>query len=122
MNADDVLAANEAFYSAFNQKDPEAMDAIWARSVEVGCIHPGWNVLRGRDPVLESWRGILGNPAQPRILTGGAAASFFGEVAVVTCRELVAGAPLAATNIFILEDGAWKIVHHQSGPVSMVEG
>lgn len=121
MNADEVLAANETFYRAFNQKDPEAMDAIWARSADVGCIHPGWNVLRGREPVLESWRGILGNPAQPRILTGGAVASFLGDVAIVTCRELVAGSPLAATNIFVLEDGAWKIVHHQSGPVSRVE-
>ena len=120
MTVDDVLEANDAFYRAFNQKDADAMDAIWARSVEVGCIHPGWNVLRGREPVLESWRGILGNPVQPRIMTGGAAAAFIGDTAIVTCRELVAGSPLAATNVFVLEDGAWKIVHHQSGPVSMV--
>ena len=115
-----VLAANEAFYRAFNQKDAEAMDEVWARSIEVGCIHPGWNVLRGRKAVLESWRGILSNPAQPKIVSGGATVTFVGEVAMVLCRELVAGAPLAATNVFVLEDGAWRLVHHHSGPVSLV--
>lgn len=118
MNEEDVLAANEAFYGAFNQKDPEAMDAIWARSVAVTCIHPGWNTLTGRDRVMESWRGILSNPDQPKIMSGGATVSFFGDAAAVVCRELVAGSPLAATNIYVLEEGSWKLVHHQSGPVS----
>ena len=40
-----ALAANEAFYDAFNQKDPSLMDAVWADSPEVTCIHPGWNLL-----------------------------------------------------------------------------
>jgi len=118
VSEDDVLAANEAFYRAFNQKDPEAMDAIWAQTAMVTCIHPGWNTLTGRDRVMESWRGILTNPSQPKIVSGGATVSFFGDAAVVLCRELVAGSPLAATNIYALEDGAWKLVHHQSGPVS----
>lgn len=115
--SDEVLAANEAFYQAFNQKDAGAMDALWAASDAVSCIHPGWNVLQGREAVLESWRSILGNSAQPRIVTGGAQATFYGQTAIVICRELVAGSPLVATNVFVLEDGAWKLCHHQSGPV-----
>jgi ketosteroid isomerase-like protein len=113
-----VLEANEAFYRAFNQKDIAAMDAVWAQLTEAGCIHPGWNVLRGRDAVMESWDGILSNPDQPRIMTGGASVIFLGDVAVVLCRELVAGSPLAATNLFVQEDGVWKLAHHHSGPVS----
>ena len=120
MREEDVLAANEAFYQAFNRKDPAAMDAVWARSAPVACIHPGWNVLVGREPVMQSWLGILSNPAQPRIVTGGATVFFLGDAAVVTCRELVAGTPLAATNIFVLEDGAWKLSHHHSGPVTFM--
>ena len=118
MSEEDVLGANEAFYRAFNQKDPEAMDAIWATSAPVSCTHPGWNLLTGRDRVMDSWRGILTNPSQPKIVSGGATVRFYGEAAVVLCRELVAGSPLAATNIYVLEGGAWKLVHHQSGPVS----
>jgi ketosteroid isomerase-like protein len=115
-----VLAANEAFYRAFNQKDVAAMDDVWASTENVGCIHPGWNLIKGRDAVLESWRRILTNPDQPRIVIGGASVIFAGEAALVLCRELVAGSPLAATNVFVREDGEWKLVHHQSGPVAAI--
>jgi ketosteroid isomerase-like protein len=113
-----VLQANEAFYAAFNHKDPEAMDTVWAQRDDVVCVHPGWNVLRGREPVIESWRGILTNPMQTRIVVGGAIATVLGNVAVVICRELVGGSPLAATNVFVREAGAWRLLHHQSGPVA----
>ena len=120
MNEKAVLEANQAFYRAFNAKDIDAMDAVWAQSAEIGCIHPGWNVLVGRDLGMESWEGILQNPNQPKIMTGGATVSLLNDdVAIVACRELVAGSALAATNIFIQEGGAWKLVHHHSGPVSL---
>ncbi len=117
----DVLAANDAFYRAFNDRDIEAMDALWALAPEIWCIHPGWNLLSGRDAVMESWRAILANPEQPRIVAGGASVFTREDVAVVTCRELVAGAGLAATNVFVREDGAWRMMHHHSGPVAQVE-
>jgi len=115
---EDVLEINEAFYRAFNQKDVQAMDRIWSCSDEISCIHPGWNVLRGRDAVLDSWHGILTNAGQPRIVTGGAIATFTGDTAVVICRELVSGSALVATNVFVRENGEWRLLHHQSGPVA----
>ncbi|HLF78292.1 MAG TPA: nuclear transport factor 2 family protein [Dehalococcoidia bacterium] len=118
----EVLQANEAFYRAFNQKDPAAMEHAWSRADNLGCLHPGWNVLRGREAVLDSWNGILANPAQPRIVVGGAEVTLLGDVALVVCRELVAASPLAATNVFVREDGAWKLLHHQSGPVATSGG
>src|SRR5438309_276363 len=48
LSVEDVLAANEAFYRAFNQKDSAAMSALWSESMDVACVHPGWNVLTGR--------------------------------------------------------------------------
>ena len=113
----DVLLANEAFYRAFNQRDMALMESLWASTGDVTCIHPGWNALEGRERVLDSWRSILGNPSQTRIVTGGATVTFMGETAIVLCRELVAGSPLIATNIFVREDEAWKLMHHHSGPV-----
>jgi ketosteroid isomerase-like protein len=114
---EDLLAANEAFYQAFNQKDAGLMDDLWANDASVSCIHPGWNLLEGREAVLGSWHNILGNPSQPRIVTGGATASIHGDLGIVICRELVAGSPLVATNVFVRAAGAWKLLHHHSGAV-----
>jgi ketosteroid isomerase-like protein len=116
-NEQAILAANAAFYAAFVARDGEAMAALWASQTPVTCIHPGWSVLHGRDAVLASWQGILANPEQPRIVAGGAEARILGDMGVVLCRELVAGNPLMATNVFVREDSGWKLVHHQSGPV-----
>lgn len=119
--SEEVQAANEAFYAAFNAKDADAMEAVWARRLPVSCIHPGWNVLSGREAVIESWQAILANPDQPRIVSGGASVQLTEDVAIVVCRELVGGSPLAATNLFAREDGAWRMIHHHSGPVYQIE-
>ena len=115
-----VLHANEAFYAALNAKDVEGMEAVWAQDVPIACIHPGWNVLVGREQVMESWRAILGNPAQPTVVSGGERVQVEGDVAVVVCREMVAGAPLAATNIFVREAGRWRLLHHHSSAIAVV--
>ena len=43
-------------------------------------------------------------------------AHVLGHVAWVTCREVIEGGQLAATNVFVQENGQWRLVHHQSGP------
>lgn len=116
-----VLAANDSFYRAFNQRDLEAMDMLWSRSPEVTCIHPGWNILTGRDEVMESWEAIMSNPAQPRMVSGGASPKVHGDCAVVVCRELVGGQPLIATNVFVREGVDWRLVHHHGSSVALVD-
>ena len=115
-----VLAANEAFYRAFAQRDTAAMDALWARDAPVACTHPGWPVLLGRDEVLTSWRGILENPAAPNVLVGDAVVHRLGDTALVFVSEVVDGTPLAATNVFVREDDAWRMTHHHAGPVTLL--
>lgn len=116
-----VLFANETFYRAFADRDLDLMDASWARNQPVSCIHPGWQVLDGRDEVMESWEGILGAPEAPRITFTAARARLYGDVAVVTCCERLDEAVLAATNVFVREGGGWVMVHHQAGPGALSE-
>jgi len=113
-----VLAANAAFYDAFAAKDTAAMDAIWARRAPVACIHPGWQALRGREAVLASWRNILGGPGAPPITCVGAVAQVLGETAYVICIERIPTVELIATNVFVREDGAWRLVHHHAGGIA----
>ena len=105
---DAVLAANLEFYRAFAMRDLDAMDAIWARRTPVACLHPGWTALKDRDAVMESWATILSNPgAPPRIAC----------LALVLCEEELEGGTLAASNLFVREDGAWMIAHHHAGQI-----
>jgi ketosteroid isomerase-like protein len=115
-----VLAANDAFYAAFNTKDYEAMDRIWAHSVTCLCVHPGWMTLATREAVMASWAAILGNPEQARIVPGSPIVTVVGDCATVHCREFVAGAGIVATNVFVREGGGWRLaIHHGSGVARM---
>ena len=115
---DAVLFANEAFYRAFAARDLAAMEEVWARHCPVACIHPGWAPLHGREAVMRSWQGILGNPESPAVACHGARATVFGDSAMVVCFEAVPGGFLVATNLFVRQGAVWKLVHHQAGPTS----
>ena len=41
-----------------------------------------------------------------------------GEVAFVTCHEVLPSGRLAATNVFVREGDAWRLVHHQATPIA----
>ncbi len=111
-----ALFANDAFYVAFAGRDLQAMDRAWAEEVPVACIHPGWNPLAGREAVMESWAAILGNEGSPPVQCRNAHVTLIGDVAVVVCHEAIDDTFLVATNIFVKEDGRWKMIHHQAGP------
>jgi ketosteroid isomerase-like protein len=114
----EVLEANEAFYRAFARRDAGAMERLWAERHPVACVHPGWDVLDGREEVLGSWRSILGSGSAPRISCSLAQARLLGETALVTCHELLEGGRMAATNVFVREGGRWRLVHHQASPIA----
>lgn len=121
---DAVLFANEAFYRAFTDRDPAAMEAAWSAAEDISCIHPGWAPLLGRAEVLRSWLSILANPQSPSVTARQPRAFVNGDHAYVICYEEIAGEHLIATNLFRLEAEAeggrgrprWRLVHHQSGP------
>jgi ketosteroid isomerase-like protein len=114
----EVIAANAEFYEAFAARDVEAMDSLWSDAASVVCIHPGWAPLRGKELVMESFRGIFANPRGPIVRASRASAHVFGETAFVICFETVGGARLVATNVYVRERGEWRIVHHHAGPVA----
>jgi hypothetical protein len=109
-----LLFANDAFYRAFSARDYSAMDELWAREHAVMCLHPGWPALYGREDVLGSWQRILANPQAPAIRAYGARVLSYPGVACVVCYEQLDGGVCVATNGFVLEDAAPRMVWHQS--------
>lgn len=112
----EVLATNHAFYDAFARGDLGAIDDLWARRAPVACVHPGWDALHGRDEVMASFRSIVGG-GNTAVRCTRPSAYVLGESAYVVCGEDLGDAELVATNLFVREDGAWRLVFHQAGPV-----
>lgn len=132
MTVEQVLAANQAFYDAHEQRDMAAMSAVWEHSDRVVCVHPGWPILRTWPVVESSWQRILTGPGRNQFIVTNASVSMVSsgpalttditaDVAWVTLDEnlmegQVAGT-IAATNLFIRTDGVWNLVHHHGSPV-----
>lgn len=116
----EVEGANAAFYQAFRERNLAAMTSLWARKVPVSCVHPGMRAIEGHDNVMASWRGILGHPKSPVMECSNVKVHLLGTAAFVTCLEGNVGETpkLVATNVFVLEEGKWKVAHHQAGPLS----
>lgn len=119
-----VLDANEAFYAAFTARDAAAMEDLWTRRGPVACVHPGWAPIHERALIMRSWRAIFRGPKPPAVSVEAPRAAVLGDVAYVVCIERLtddygdeAGA-LVATNLFVREAGAWRIAHHQAGPLA----
>jgi ketosteroid isomerase-like protein len=115
----EIAAANEAFYAAFRARDQAAMEALWSRRADIACVHPGWTPLWGRDAVLGSWARILSNPANPQIHARGVKVIAMGDAAYVLCLEVAAEGTMAATNVFVREEGHWRMVGHHAGAIAM---
>jgi ketosteroid isomerase-like protein len=117
-----VAEANAAFYRAFESLDIQRMEAVWLRSDEVKCIHPGAELLAGWERVMRSWRLIMANTQRIRFELQEVAVVVNGGIGWVECLEnihdgdaLVGQA--VATNLFQQnEDGRWLMIHHHASP------
>jgi ketosteroid isomerase-like protein len=121
----EVLAANQAFYRAFERKDMEAMSAVWSQGTGSLCIHPGRNALRGWKDIRASWELIFKNTNYLEIQTEIISTEVRDTLAYVILVEnvfQVSGgrrieAKSVATNIFELLGGKWYLVHHHGSPL-----
>ena len=124
-DAADVLAANAAFYRAFESLDLARMETVWLSAAHVTCVHPGWQLIRGWGPVMESWRRIFESTLEMRFTLGDAHAETRGGVAWVVVTEGIESrhrdgrieAHVEATNVFERHEGRWLLVHHHGSPV-----
>ncbi len=121
-----VFEQNEAFYAAFNARDAGAMAALWSEEAPCACLHPSSPPIHGRAAVLRSWSQILGSPNSPLVACERTEIRRYGSTAIAFCFERVGDrksdqrtiAVLAATNVFVLERGEWRLVHHHSAPIA----
>jgi ketosteroid isomerase-like protein len=120
-----VLEANSAFYRAFEALDLQRMEAVWLRVPYIKCVHPGWGLLVGWGPVMESWQQIFANTAVMRFTLTHVLAEVVGDLAWVVVteniethhREGTVTAQVQATNLFQRQAGRWFLIHHHGSPI-----
>jgi len=121
-----VIQANESFYRAFESLDSQRMEQVWAEDDSIQCGHPGWQILRGRKAVMESWRRIFENTPAVRFMLTDICVALHGTVAWVTLYENLIGsvegqnvsATVLTTNIFRKRPEGWRLIHHHGSPVA----
>ena len=122
----EVAKANESFYSAFESLNVRQMESVWAKDADIQCGHPGWRILRGWKPVMESWQRIFENTPQIRFMLTDVAIEVRGEVAWVTLYENLnsslegqnVAAMILTTNIFRKGADGWRMIHHHGSSVA----
>lgn len=120
-----VLAANEAFYRAFEKKDIDAMSVVWSQGTGSRCIHPGRNAIKGWKDIRHSWEQIFQNTKYIEIEIEVISTEVRDHLAYVIAIEKVLQvsggrsiqAQSIATNIFERMASSWYLVHHHGSPL-----
>ena len=120
---DSPQACERAFYAAFSACDLEAMMAVWAERAPLLCIHPGGPPLTDRDEVARSWAHIFRGGGGVEFTLSHLQARAGGDVAVRYVHEnihhgpgLRATAVVCATNVYVREEGGWRMCAHHASP------
>jgi len=121
-----VQTANENFYRAFESFDIAKMKQVWLKADTIQCFHPGWEMLRGWEPVMESWRRIFENTDEIRFELTEARIEIRDSLAWVTLYESLTNrigqesvdAVVLTTNIFEKHSQGWLLIHHHGSPVA----
>jgi ketosteroid isomerase-like protein len=133
-----VMTANTAYYTAFEDADIDAMNALWLDGEagrDVLCVHPGWPPLRGRARIMRSWSVIMANTPYIQFVITDVEVDVWGDVAVLSCSENVltgsddptdttlgfTSGLVVATNVFRRTDSGWRLWAHHSSPVLSAE-
>lgn len=99
------------------------MGEVWERSDRVVCVHPGWGLLRGWEPIRDSFRAIFTGSAGLQFIVTDERVEVDGDAAWVTCDENLWGdgmtGTVAALNLFVRDplDRRWRLVAHHASPV-----
>lgn len=122
---DAVLAANRAFYDAFESLDAEQMEALWLRDQRIVCIHPGWRKLSGWGPIMASWERIFDSAFDMKFQLGELDVMISGDLAVIVVEEELtqrgydgaSRSQVLATNVFERSGTKWFMILHHGSPV-----
>jgi len=121
-----VAQANQNFYRAFETLKIEAMEQVWAKDADIQCGHPGWRILRGWGPVMQSWKRIFENTPSMQFTLTDVNVQVSGAVAWVTLYENLNSSiqgqdysvAILTTNMFQKTAEGWRMILHLGSSVT----
>lgn len=115
--------AEDAFYDAIDDKDLDAMMAVWDNADHIACLLPMQPLTQGRVPMRAAWEAVLGGDFNLEIQVHHLQWIELGDVAVHYVQETatVSGQdrpqpPVYATNVYRKTGDSWHLVLHQNSP------
>lgn len=123
-----ILETNKRFYRALGTRDLDLMGTVWVKDERVGCVHPGWVMLRGWHALMQSWENVFDPEDQLDIRLHNLTVDIRGDVAWVTCiqelryvrRDPVTMNVSVSTNIFEKQKDGWLMLIHHASPLPQV--
>lgn len=120
-----VIAANAAFYRAFESLELKRMEGVWLQAPSITCVHPGWGLLVAWGPAMESWHRIFANALAMHFTLTNVRVDVVGDLAWVVLTENIESrqrdgthtSQVQATNLFQRQGDRWLLVHHHGSPV-----
>lgn len=120
-----IVAANQAFYRAFETLELDTMEEVWLRDPKIVCIHPGWRRLTGWGPVMQSWERIFQSIFEMKFEARELEIFESQDLAIVLCEEELtqrgydgtARSTVLASNVFERVGQRWMMVMHHGSPV-----
>ena len=118
----DVRAISNRFYSGLSRMDVAALPEIWSHSDDVTTMHPMGGEQVGWDEVRASFEQAAGPMTDSHVelvdqrIYAGTDLAY--ETGIERGSAKLAGEPIEfehrVTNVYRLEDGRWKMIHHHT--------
>jgi len=121
-----ALAAEEAFYAAFERADADAMREVWAEAEDIECIHPLGGRLRGTG-VHESWRDMFAGAerlafhlSERRVVERDALTVHLVLENILFPDGKEEPLQVLATNVYRRDRSGWRMVLRHASPAPAI--
>ncbi len=120
------LAAEKAFYQAFEAGDIDLMMTVWAPLPDIRCIHPLGTLLEGPRDIRASWVAIFQEQVIRRFELERMSVWQGDDLAIHTLLETIVlplyrqrFPPMTTTNVYRKVNNEWRMVLHHASPVGV---
>ena len=112
----------QAFYQAFENKDLDAMMAVWADDEEIVCVHPGGTRHVGYEAVRTAFEQIFAGESKLRfrledvVMLETVGLALQSALEHVYTGEATLRGTVVASNVFMRTPSGWRLVCHHASP------